>query len=130
MFVLDTNTVIYFFRGQGDVPRRLLSVPPSQIAIPAVVLFELEFGIAKSRRAAEGRRQLDELCRVAEVIEFGRNEAKVAGAVRAELEVRGASIGVYDVLIAGTAIASGGVLVTNNTQKFSRVSGLRTENWL
>lgn len=47
-FSLDTNTLIYFFKGMGNVADNLLSKSPSEIAIPSIVLFELEFGIAKS----------------------------------------------------------------------------------
>lgn len=130
MFVLDTNTVSYFFRGQGDVARRLLAVPPSRVAVPSIVLFELEFGVDKSQRPAEGRRQLEEFCRVVEFVAFGREEARAAGVLRAQLERRGEQIGAYDVLIAGTAVAHGAILVTSNIQEFSRVPGLKLEDWL
>ncbi len=48
MYVLDTNTLIYFFEGVGNVAKHLLAVPPQEIAITTIVQFELEFGIAKS----------------------------------------------------------------------------------
>jgi len=40
MYVLDTNTLIYFFRGQGKVAERLLAIPPAEVAIPAVSVYE------------------------------------------------------------------------------------------
>ena len=48
MYVLDTNTLIYFFKGSGGVSTHLLTKNPTDIAIPSIVLFELEVGIAKS----------------------------------------------------------------------------------
>jgi predicted nucleic acid-binding protein len=48
MYVLDTNTLIYFFKGIGSVSSFLLNTPPNRIGIPTVVLYELEVGIAKS----------------------------------------------------------------------------------
>ncbi len=54
MYVLDTNTLIYFFKGLGEVPRKLLATPPNEIAIPAIVLYELEYGIAKSGSPKKG----------------------------------------------------------------------------
>ena len=48
-YVLDTNILIYFFKGVGNVSERLLSTPPSDIGLPAIVLFELEVGIRKSK---------------------------------------------------------------------------------
>jgi predicted nucleic acid-binding protein/virulence-associated protein VagC len=63
------------------------------------------------------------------VLEFDRDDAREAGEVRAFLARRGTPIGPYDVLIAGQAKARGMVLVTHNTGEFSRVPGLRIEDW-
>ena len=49
MFLLDTNTLIYFFKGIGNVSKNLLSKSPKDIGIPSIVIFELEVGIAKSK---------------------------------------------------------------------------------
>ena len=66
MFVLDTNTLIYFFRGEGEVARRLLSTAPANIAVPTIVVYELETGIAKSKDAAK-RAELKEEAEAASV---------------------------------------------------------------
>jgi len=42
MYLLDTNTLIYFFRQQGHVAAHLRQVQASQIALPSVVVFELK----------------------------------------------------------------------------------------
>lgn len=129
MFVLDTNTLVYFFRGSGNVAVRLLSVAPAEVAVPAVVVYELETGIAKSTDPAKRRGQLDQLLRAVTVLPFGRDEAKAAAAVRARLEAEGTPMGPMDTLIAGTALAHRGVLVTRNVREFGRVAGLAVENW-
>ena len=129
MFVLDTNTVIYFFKGMGRVADRLLRVPPADVAIPTIVLFELETGIAKSSQSERRRTQLDALARAVRVLPFGRDEARAAATIRAHLEAVGTPIGPMDVLIAGTAVANNAVLVTRNISEFGRVEGLAVENW-
>ncbi len=129
MFVLDTNTLVYFFRGDGKVAERLLSTPPAKIAVPTVVVYELETGIAKSNDPAKRRGQLDQLLRAVEVLPFGLEEAKAAAALRAGLEQNGTPIGPMDTLIAGTALAHRGVLVTRNAREFGRVPGLAIEDW-
>ena len=129
MYVLDTNTLIYFFKGLGQVAERLLATPPRNVAIPAIVLYELEVGIAKSKEPRKRRTQLDELIRVIHVLTFGEAEARAAAGIRARLEKRGTPIGPLDVLIAGTARACRATLVTRNTQELSRIQGLRLENW-
>ena len=129
MWVLDTNTLIYFFKAEGRVAEVLLGKSPADIAIPSIVLFELAVGIANSSSPAKRRGQLNALTSAVTVISFGHKEALAAAEIRATLERNGCPIGPHDTLIAGTALANGGILVTRNTQEFARVDGLRLEDW-
>jgi tRNA(fMet)-specific endonuclease VapC len=129
MYVLDTNTLSYFFRGEGRIAEHLSTVSPSDIGIPAIVLFEIEAGIARSADASRRRAQLDEALSTIQLLPFGRKEARSAARIRADLEEAGKPIGPYDVLIAGTAVANGATLVTRNQREFQRVAGLVVENW-
>jgi tRNA(fMet)-specific endonuclease VapC len=129
VFVLDTNTLIHFFKGAGHVADNLLAVPPRDIAIPAVVLYELEVGVASSGRASRRREQLDAFAANISVLPFNQQAARAAAELRLTLERQGRGIGPLDTLIAGTALAYGGVLVTHNTKEFRRVAGLRLADW-
>ena len=129
MFALDTNTLIYFFKGVGQVRERLLAVPPSDIAIPSVVLYELEVGIAQSTQPSKRRSQLDALLTAVAVLPFDSIAAKRAAAVNTILCGIGSTIGLLDNLIAGTALANGATLVTHNTKEFRRVRGLDLADW-
>ena len=129
MYVLDSNCLIYFFKRQGRVAESLLEVPPQEIAIPAVALYELETGVAKSRFPERNGAQLDELVSRITVLPFGRAEAKAAARIRANLERQGLPIGPIDTLIAGTALSHGAILVTHNTGEFGRVQGLSVVDW-
>lgn len=129
MYVIDTNTLIYFFKGMGSVPDKLLEVSPKDIGIPSVVLYELEYGIAKSTSPRKRQAQLNELCSLVQILPFDDEAAKLSASVRASLEKKGKPIGPYDVLIAGTALANKGILVTNNTKEFTSVPKLKLDNW-
>ena len=129
MWVLDTNTLIYFFRGEGNVGKEMLSRSPSAIGIPSIVLYELEVGIAKSTSPRKRMGQLEGLTAVVQTLPFGAAEARVSAAIRSHLEKKGKPIGPYDVLIAGTAKACNATLVTRNTREFKRVQGLALEDW-
>ena len=129
-FALDTNTLIFFFKGIGQVSEHLLNTPPLNIAIPAVVLYELEVGIAKSSSSDRRREELDELTKVLNLLPFGRAEARAAAAVRADLEQLGKPIGPLDTLIAGTALANHATLVTHNTREFGGVPNLEIIDWV
>jgi tRNA(fMet)-specific endonuclease VapC len=130
VYILDTNTLINFFKGKGSVADNLLAVSPKDIGIPAVVLYELEYGIAKSISPKKRTKQLAELCALIEVLPFGDEEAKTSATIRAALEKKGTPIGPYDVMIAGTALSKQGVLVTSNTKEFKRVPKLQLIDWL
>ena len=129
MYVLDTNTLIYFFKGMGNISIHLFDAAPKDIGIPAIVIYELEVGIAKSTSPDKRRLQLKQLTSIVNIIPFDLKEAKAAANLRANLEKKGTPIGPHDVLIAGTAVANAGTLVTHNTQEFSRISGLNLEDW-
>jgi tRNA(fMet)-specific endonuclease VapC len=129
MWVLDTNTLIYFFRGEGNVAKEILARSPSAIGIPSIVLYELEVGIAKSTSPRKRRGQLEELTAAVQTLPFGAMEARAAASIRSSLEKQGTPIGPHDVLIAGTAKACNATLVTRNTREFERVDGLGLENW-
>jgi tRNA(fMet)-specific endonuclease VapC len=129
MFALDTNTLVYLFKGAGRVGERLLAEAPADIAIPAVVLYELELGIALSSQPAKRRKQLDVLLGAVTVLPFEEASAKSAAHVESTLRSAGTPIGPRDVLIAGTALAHRATLVTHNVREFRRVRGLSVTDW-
>ena len=129
MYLLDTNTLIYFFKGIGNVANILLSKAPKDIFIPSIALYELEVGIAKSTNPQKRRKQLELLISRINISSFREQEAKAAAAIRANLESKGTPIGPYDTLIAGTAISTNTTLVTHNTKEFRRIKNLNIEDW-
>ncbi len=130
MFLLDTNTIIYFFKDIGNVAASILAQSPQDIAIPVISLYELEVGIAKSTSPAKRKKQLNTFASQVNIFQFGPKEARVAAGIRAELEKRGTPIGPYDILIAGTAVSTNSILITNNKKEFARIDRLRIDNWL
>lgn len=129
MFLLDTNTLIYFFKGQGKVAEHLFAVAPGEVAISSVSLYEIEVGIAKSAQPAKRRRQFDTFLAAVMVFPFDRAAARAAATLRVDLERRGLPIGPLDNLIAGVALTHGATLVTRNTREFSRLPGLAVIDW-
>lgn len=128
-YALDTNTLIHYFKGMGRVAERLMSVPPAEVAVPSIVVFELELGIAKLPHAGGRRAQLQTFLSHTKVLPFDRLAASTAAEIRVGLEAQGMGIGPLDTLIAGTALANGVTLVTRNAREFGRVDGLVAVNW-
>jgi len=113
----------------GNVSQNLLSQSPQNISIPAIVIFELEVGIAKSTSPQKRMKQLDEILSSINIIPFGEKEAKNSASIRAKLEGKGTPIGPYDILIGGTAMAHNAILVTRNTSEFQRIEKLQIVDW-
>lgn len=129
MFVLDTNTVVDYFKGKGKVAERLLSVPPRDIALPAIVTYEVWVGVLGSQNAKRRQSEYERFLSVIQVIPFDSAISRRAAELRHMLERRGESIGPLDTLIAGTALARGATLVTRNLKEFGRIAGLEVVNW-
>jgi tRNA(fMet)-specific endonuclease VapC len=127
-FALDTNTVSYYLRREGDVASRMQATPSSHVVLPAVVVYELGFGMRR-RAWRAGLDALAALVRNTEVIDFDLEAADHAARIRLELEGAGLPISTADLLIAATARRHGCTLVTHNTREFARVPGLMVEDW-
>ena len=129
MYLLDSNILIYFFRGTGHVADHLRRHAASTIKIPTPALFELEYGTAKSSRPMQQRAGIDAVMQRFESVPLNYASARQAGVLRQSLEKGGVPIGPYDLLIAGIALANNLTVITRNTREFERVPGLKLENW-
>ena len=128
MVALDTDTVTHYFKGLGEVANHLHATLPAEVAVPGVVIHELEVGVLKSDNPDKRRGQLYTLLAFVTLLPLGDGEAKRAARVRVALEAKGLSIGPLDTLIAGTALHHGATLVTRNGREFGRVEGLSVMN--
>ena len=129
MYLLDTNTIIYFFKDMGNVSKNLFLQSPKSIVVPSIVIYELEVGIRKSNNPDKRVGQLYELLQQVNILDFTQNEAKESAKIRADLEKAGTPIGPMDLLIAGCAKANNLILITRNLKEFERVANLKLENW-
>lgn len=129
-YLLDTCTVSDFVKGQPKVLARVKATPPNLIAVSALTRMEVDYGLALNvERARKLAPLLDAFFSAILTLPFDAADARAAAAIRAALKNQGQPIGAYDVLIAGTALARGLVVVTSNTGEFKRVSGLQLEDW-
>jgi len=130
-YLLDTNICIYIIKKKPEsVIRKFNRLKTGSIAISAITLSELYYGIAKSSKPDENMIALIEFISPLEVVDFTNNDALIYGKIRSSLERKGSPIGSMDLLIASIAVSQDLVLVTNNVKEFSKVEDLRIENWV
>ena len=129
-YLLDTNIVIEVLRHRPEALRRRFADNSGRLGISSITVSELYFGAEKSSRREDNLNAIEAFLPLVEILDFNAGAASHAGELRAALARSGTPIGPYDVLIAGHARSLGLTVVTNNLKEFSRVEGLRVEDWL
>jgi tRNA(fMet)-specific endonuclease VapC len=129
-YLADTNILSDLIRNpRGEVARHALRVGEGAIATSIVVACELRFGAAK-RQSAVLLGRVDELLAGIEVLPLDPGVDRRYAELRWGLELAGTPIGPNDLLIAAHALSLDLILLTDNVREFSRVPGLRIENWI
>ncbi|MGO9512146.1 MAG: PIN domain-containing protein [Steroidobacteraceae bacterium] len=129
-FLLDTTVVSDFTRGVPAVLARLKATPKGDAAICTVTAMEIEYGLMLNpARARKIEPMIRALLQDVELLAYEREDATATAAIRAALAKRGTPIGPYDVMIAGTALRRGLVMVTSNGGEFERIQGLLLQDW-
>lgn len=133
MILIDSNVCIAVMNGsdaQLSARYDVVRETGRTIALSTIVMFELEFGVANSRRKSNNRLALDKFLSDAfKIVSFEADDVRTAARVRAHLKSLGTPIGPYDLLIAAQTLRLGATLVTANTREFARVPDLALEDW-
>lgn len=129
-YFLDTNIIIYAIKGKyPEIENHFRTIPSYAIKIPSIVMAEIEYGARKSYDYEKTIYLYQRFTSPFGIEPFSKKAQGIYGQVRSELETRGTPIGGNDMLIAATVLADNGILVTNNTKEFSRINGLKIEDW-
>jgi tRNA(fMet)-specific endonuclease VapC len=129
MFLLDTNIIIAYFKGNHIVKEKILS-NIEEIAISTLVIAELYYGAKSSQYPEKNLGKLSRFIDVIRIIPFDLSCALKFGDIKSKLRAIGKPTGEVDALIGATAITHDAVLVTNNLKHFENIEGLKMENWL
>jgi tRNA(fMet)-specific endonuclease VapC len=127
-YLLDTDTVSNFLRGNPNLRKRL-SNTFGQWGISAITHAELVTHQFKTKSGVV-EDLIAEFLKDVDTVPFEAADALEAGRLTARLKMAGSPIGMADTLIAGHALSLSVILVTNNTKHFSVVPGLSIDNWL
>jgi len=130
MYLLDTNICIFLKnRKPRNVLEHLHRVIDKNLYISSITVAELYFGVFNSQNIEKNHVSLVEFLAPFEILDFDDEDAKEFGRIRAKLKKEGRLIGPYDMQIAAQAISKKLILVTNNTDEFIRVDGIKIEDW-
>lgn len=129
-YLLDTNIVSDLVRHpQGRVAARIAQSGDEKVATSIIVASEMRYGAAR-RKSPRLSAQLETILGALEILPLETPADRFYGELRSRLESAGKPISANDMLIAAHALALDSTLVTDNVREFSRIKGLRVENWL
>ena len=127
IYLLDTCICIALLRKSSSVIQRLREVGTHNCKISDITLAELYFGAFKSGK----EKHFNDVSEISKLFKnFPIQYMRKYGEIRWELERQGFRIGDMDMFIAATAIEEDLILVTDNVKHFSRIPGLKVENWM
>ncbi len=129
-YLLDTNILSDLLRNPGGrAAQRAALAGAATICTSIIVACELRYGAAKKGSVRLSER-IESLLESLEVFPLDKESDRRYAEIRLHLDRKGKPIGPNDLLIAAHALALDLILVTANVEEFSRVPGLRFENWL
>ncbi len=129
MYLLDTNIVIFLFKGKFGVAEKIRSVGLEQCFISEITVAELKYGAEKSNNPEFHRRAVAEFINDIQIIPIF-DALDFFAKEKTRLEASGNRIDDFDLLIGATAVVNDFVLVTNNVAHLSRVQGIVIEDWV
>lgn len=129
-YMLDTDISSYIMKRSNDaVLRRLQMTAIDDVCISAITKCELLYGVEVSPKRQRDEADMRDFIRHVDVLDFPQDAAMHYGLIRGALKRKGTMIGANDLFIAAHARYLGLTLATNNRRDFSRVEGLKIENW-
>lgn len=126
--ILDSSLIIADERERFDLVRWLRTRRPEAVAISAITLSELWFGIEIEEDAARARRRrrwIEKSVRRLEVVPLDARVARVHSRLWVQLTKAGAMIGPHDLIVAATALSRRWSVATFNAQEFKHVPNLK-----
>ena len=128
IYMLDTDTVSLIVRNHPPVIRNLIKHEDDEICISAITYAELSYGLEK-KGSERLFNEVRLIMRKLSIIEFDDCQSELYGKIRVGLEKAGSPVGDMDMLIAAAALSTGAILVSHNKKHFSKIKGLKVEDW-
>ena len=130
MYLLDTNIISYWMRGDKVVIDRIIKQSPSNLSLSSITLAEIWYGIEKSSTKKKERTvKIKKISSLLGIYSFDEFSAEKYAVIRASLERKGIMISERDTQIASIAMANKLIVVTHNVREFGRINKLKVEDW-
>ena len=129
MFLLDTDIIIYSFKGMKTVVEQFRQHADVPKALSVISYGELIYGAHKSQQVNNNLAKVNRLREIFPIIDVSPAIMDCFGAIKAQLSKQGLTVDDFDLLIGATALTHGYTLVTNNEKHFAKIPDLDFVNW-
>jgi tRNA(fMet)-specific endonuclease VapC len=130
IWLLDTNICVYLINGNNQLMQKVREIGSPNLAVSNAVLAELYYGAYNSSKVKSNLATIEAFSKHLTIFPDSVESARLFGRIKADLKRQGRPIEDFDVLVASIAIANNCILVTHNTNHFSRIADLPVEDWL
>lgn len=129
-YLLDTDTLIYWLKGNKNIEQKALAIGLEHTAYSIISHAELYFGAYNSEQKDKNLQAIKIVKEKITLVDFNTESAQLFGMLKADLKQQGNIIMDADIMIASIALSNKLTLVTNNERHFNRIQRLKIENWV
>lgn len=129
-YILDTDTLIYFLKGEPHVVKKMLQVESGAIHTTIINHSELLFGAYNSAHVEKNLKNITGFLSSISILPYDEEASETFGQLKAKLKLKGKLIADMDLMIASICLAQNATLVTNNARHFERVNHLKFTSWV
>lgn len=129
-FILDTDTLIYFLKGEPQVVKKMLQIDSKAIYTSIISHSELFFGAYNSTHVIKNLKKVSLFLDNISILPYDENASNKFGQLKAKLKLQGKLIADMDLMIASICLVQNATLVTNNSRHFERIPHLKYTNWV
>jgi len=123
-YVLDSDILIYFLKGEKDIIEKIISIPKDNLYITIINYTELLYGIYNSNKITQNKEKILPFLDNFKILQFDKSSSEIFAKLKAKLKKQGQIIADMDLMIASITISNKATLFTNNLKHFKRIEKL------
>jgi tRNA(fMet)-specific endonuclease VapC len=127
-YLIDTNIAIFYMKGKFALEKKFDKVTAENCFISEMTLAELKFGVENSEKPEKNKKALDNFLTGVQVLPIFHS-LDLYAKEKARLRKNGTPLDDFDLLIGVTSVTHKMTMVTNNTNHFKRITGIKIEDW-
>jgi len=127
-YLIDTDIASYAIKNVQNVIDNFIKHDKDDLYISSITYAELMYG-AMRKDSDKIKNSVVSFVQRLKMTDFDEVCSELYADIRVNLEKSGTPLDHIDVMIAATAVSIDAVLITHNVKHFSKIKGLKVEDW-